>query len=72
MRIGKLAKHIGISADWLRRQERAGKMPAAQRDRNGHRRYDEDDVHRIRRIVFDGSNRRRTERLEGFHHEPSS
>ena len=59
MRIGELAKYIGISADWLRRQERTGNIPAAQRDRNGHRRDDEDDVDWIRRMVFDGSNRRR-------------
>ncbi len=66
MRIGELAKHVGISADWLRRQERTGNIPAAPRDRNGHRRYDEDDVDRIRRVVFDSSNRRRTVRPEGL------
>ncbi len=44
MRVGEVARHIGVSADWLRRQERTGNIVAARRDRNGRRRYDEDTI----------------------------
>ena len=54
MRVGEAAREFRISADWLRRLERNGHIPPAQRDFNGARRYGPDDVERIRRIVFAG------------------
>jgi DNA-binding transcriptional MerR regulator len=57
MRIKALAAQLGVSIDWLRRKERAGLIPRATRDLNGHRRYCEEDVALLRAILFpaDGS-----------------
>jgi len=52
MRLGELAKKLGISADWLRRLEKTGRIPAAPRDVNGHRRYTPDDVAAVKRALF--------------------
>ena len=53
MRVKQMAELLGISADWLRRLEREGRLPRATRDRNGHRRYGEADVIRLRALVLD-------------------
>jgi DNA-binding transcriptional MerR regulator len=52
MRVIDLARQLGCSADWLRSLERAGKLPLAQRDLNGYRRYSPTDVARIRALLF--------------------
>ena len=52
MRTKGTAKELGVSADWLRELEKQGKIPAARRDINGHRRYTEEDIARLRQIIF--------------------
>lgn len=52
MRITAAARRLGISADWLRDLERAGRVPRARRDVSGHRRYSEGDIRRLRRLLF--------------------
>jgi DNA-binding transcriptional MerR regulator len=52
VRIAELAAELGVSADWLRRLERAGQIPRSQRDVNGHRRYSTDDLQRLRAVLF--------------------
>lgn len=41
MKISDLAERTGLTAHTIRYYERIGLMPAAQRDRSGHRAYDE-------------------------------
>jgi MerR HTH family regulatory protein len=52
MRITSAARELGISADWLRRLERHGRLPPARRDLRGHRRYTAEDVHLLRQTLF--------------------
>lgn len=52
MRVIDAARKSGISADWLRELERTGKIPAPRRDLNGHRRYSEQDLEKIREALF--------------------
>jgi len=52
MRIKELAEQVGVSADWVRKLEREGRIPRAARDRNGHRRFDEEDAKRIRKVLL--------------------
>ena len=52
MRVTEVARQLGVSADWLRRLEREGRIPAALRDLNGCRRYSELDVERLRSVLF--------------------
>lgn len=52
MRIHEAARELGVSPDWLRRLERAGRIPSAPRDLNGDRRYTTDLVARIRSVLF--------------------
>jgi excisionase family DNA binding protein len=49
MRIKELAETVGVSADWVRKLEREGRIPRAARDHNGHRRFDEEDARRLRK-----------------------
>ena len=51
MRIGELAKRLGISRDTIRRLERRGLL-APKRDWAGHRRFTEADLERIRNVLF--------------------
>ena len=53
MRIKGTARVLGVSADWLRELERKGKIPIANRDINGHRRYSEKDITQLREILFE-------------------
>ena len=41
-----------MSADWLRRLEKAGRIPPAPRDVNGHRRYSPEHVTAVKRALF--------------------
>ncbi len=52
MRISSFARKVGFSADSLRQMERHGRIPAARRDHNGHRRFTEDDVARLRAMLL--------------------
>ena len=53
-RTKEAATAIGISADWLRRLERQGRIAPALRDVNNHRRYTTRDVERLRYLLFAG------------------
>ena len=57
MRVQEVARQLGVSADWLRRLERLGRIPTAQRDMNGTRRYSENDVMLLRSLIYSGSNK---------------
>lgn len=60
MRVTEIAKELGFSPDFLRRKEKAGVIPPAHRDMNGHRRYREEDIKAIRNILLrDPSDRSR-------------
>jgi len=59
MRTAAVAAQLGISADWVKRLERAGKIPRVARDVNGHRRYSRADLERLRKVI--GTARRRTD-----------
>ncbi len=52
MRVAHLCRRLEISPDWLKRLERAGVVPPARRDLNGHRRYDEEDLERLRELLL--------------------
>jgi len=52
MRVIEVARQLGVSTDWIRRLERAGRIPPATRDSNGHRRYGQADVERLRAILI--------------------
>lgn len=47
-RISEAARELGISAEWLRVEEKRGFFPTARRDRNGHRYYTPEDMKRLR------------------------
>jgi len=54
VRISEVAKKLSVSAAWLRELEKAGRIPPATRDRNGHRRFTEDDIERLRGVLYGG------------------
>ena len=51
MRIGELARELGVSADTLRFYERSGLLPRLPRTENGYRDYRPVDVERIRLML---------------------
>ncbi len=51
MRIGELARRLGVSRDSLRRLEAKGILKPA-RDWAGHRRFSEEDIARIEALLF--------------------
>jgi DNA-binding transcriptional MerR regulator len=51
MRIGELARELGVSADTLRFYERSGLLPRLPRTENGYRDYGPADVERIRLML---------------------
>jgi excisionase family DNA binding protein len=53
MRIGEVAKMLGFCPDTIRSLEKSGKL-TFRRDRNGDRRFTEEDVERIRQVMFTG------------------
>ncbi len=53
MRIGELAKRLGISRDTIRRLEKRGVI-VPKRDWNNHRRFSEADLERLRAALFQG------------------
>ncbi len=63
MRIMAVARQLGVSADWLRRLERTGRLPAPRRDVNGHRRYTDEDLTQLKEAIF----AKRSEQAEEAH-----
>lgn len=51
MRIGELARELGVSADTLRFYERSGLLPPATRTSNGYRDYGATEQERIRLLL---------------------
>ena len=51
MRIGELARQVGVSTDTVRFYERAGWLPRASRRDNAYREYGEADVEHLRLII---------------------
>lgn len=51
MRIGELARELGVSADTLRFYERAGWLPRPERAPNGYRSYRADDLEHLRLLL---------------------
>jgi len=52
VRISDVARQLGFSTDHIRELEKAGRIPPVLRDTNGHRRYTQDDMERLRRVLF--------------------
>jgi len=52
MKIGEVARELGMSVDWLRKAEREGRIPPAKRMMSGWRFYSPEDVAALRRRVF--------------------
>lgn len=52
LQIGEAARGLGITIEHLRRLEREKKIPKAKRLLNCRRVYSEDDLQRIREILF--------------------
>lgn len=54
--IGKIATILGLHPDTIRRYEREGLIPPAQRSpMNGYRIWSQQDVARVRQVIFGGS-----------------
>jgi DNA-binding transcriptional MerR regulator len=51
MRIGELARDVGVSTDAVRFYERAGWLPRPQRRENDYREYSDTDVEHLRLLV---------------------
>ena len=51
MRIGELARELGVSTDTLRFYEREGWLPAPERADNGYRNYCADDLEHLRLLL---------------------
>ena len=51
MRIGSVAKALGVHPDTLRRLERGGAFKS-KRDWRGHRRFTDEDLIRLRAILY--------------------
>jgi DNA-binding transcriptional MerR regulator len=51
MKIGELAREVGVSTDTVRFYERAGWLPRAARRDNAYREYTEPDVEHLRLII---------------------
>lgn len=52
LRVNEAARELGCSESFLRRGEKAGKIPNARRDLNGWRVYTQEDVERLRKILL--------------------
>jgi hypothetical protein len=51
-RVNEVARELGVSETFLRRGERQGRIPEAKRDLNGWRVYTDEDVARLKRLLF--------------------
>ena len=52
MKIGEVARELGVSVDWLRRAEKEGRIPRARRQLSGWRVYSKEDVEKVKRLLF--------------------
>ena len=52
MRIGEASRQVDRSDKWLRTAEAAGTIAKAKRDMNNCRHYTEEDIEKIRNIIF--------------------
>ena len=52
LRVAEVARELACSERFLREAEKRGKLPKARRDLNGWRVYTEDDLERLREILF--------------------
>ena len=51
-RVSEMARELGISEAWLRRAEKSGRIPKAQRDQNKWRVYSQEDLKLIRALLL--------------------
>lgn len=51
MRIGELARYVGVSTDTVRFYERSGWLPKASRAENAYREYSDADVEHLRLLI---------------------
>ena len=51
-RVSEAARQLGISAEWLRDAERRGKIPIARRDLNRWRIYTDEDMSKLKQLLF--------------------
>ena len=51
MRIGELAREVGVSTDTVRFYERSGRLPRADRRDNAYREYGQADVEHLRLLI---------------------
>lgn len=51
MRIGELARHLGVSTDTVRFYEREGWLPRPERAENGYRNYRAEDLEHLRLLL---------------------
>ena len=51
MTIGKAARQLDVSVDWLRKAERQGRIPPAKRRMCNWRVYSEDDIETLKRLI---------------------
>ena len=51
-RVSEMARELGISEAWLRRAEKSGRIPKAQRDLNKWRVYRQEDLELIRSLLL--------------------
>ena len=51
-RVSEMARELGISEAWLRRAEKSGRIPKAQRDLNKWRVYSQEDLKLIRALLL--------------------
>jgi DNA-binding transcriptional MerR regulator len=51
MRIGELARQVGVSTDTIRFYERSGRLPRADRGDNNYREYDDAEVEHLRLLI---------------------
>jgi len=57
MRIAEVARRLKVSRDWIRRLDRDGVIAKPTRDINGHRRYSDEDLTRLRSLLFPSEDR---------------
>jgi DNA-binding transcriptional MerR regulator len=54
MRVIDVARKLNISTTWIRKLEKDGVVSTVPRDINGHRRYSDEDLQRIKAILKQG------------------
>ena len=50
--VSQVARELGMSVDWLRRAEKQGRIPRAQRHLSGWRVYSPEDVERLKSLLL--------------------